>query len=69
MMVFGEKYSVLKVEEIDGQNKFHILCNDEIWQWIIDTIDESQYSDGTNDFQNRLTISEEAMMILKLKWS
>lgn len=64
-----EKFSVGSTEEIDGQLWYNITCDDEIWQWVIDTIDPAQYQDGTNDFQNRMTLSEQAMMLFKLKWS
>jgi len=65
----GEKFAIGKEEEINGEVWYNVTCDDEIWQWVIDTIDDSQYQDGTNEFQNRLTLSPEAMMMFKLKWS
>ena len=69
MMGMYEKYSVIKIEDVNGQNWYHMICNDEIWQWVIDTIDQAHYSDDTNEYQNRMILSEEATMMLKLKWS
>ena len=69
MFLPKEKYRIGKEEEINGEMWYNVTCDDEIWQWVIDTIDDSQYQDGTNEFQNRLTLSPEAMMMFKLKWS
>jgi len=63
------KFRIGKTEEIDGQTWYNITCVDEIWQWIIDTIDNDQYTDGTDEYQNRFTLSPQAMMLFKLKWS
>lgn len=69
MFLPKEKYRVGKEEKINGEIWHNITCTDEIRQWVIDTIDDAQYLDGTNDFQNRLTLSPQAMMLFKLKWS
>jgi len=69
MMGINEKYTVIRIENVNGQNWYHIVCNDVVWQWVVDTVEQAQYSDKTNEYQNKMVLSEEAMMLLKLKWS
>lgn len=63
------KYYTNEIPEIDGQKWYEIVCDDEISRWIYDTIDSAQYKDHHYEFRNKFTISEQAMMMLKLKWS
>lgn len=61
-----------KTKIVDGQTWYNITCDDEVWQWVVDTIDQSQFTlrqDATNNSQYRFTLSEEATVIFKLKWS
>lgn len=65
----NEKYIVLKTEDIDGKIWYNIKCTDIIHKWVIDTIDKSQFSDESNKYEHKLKLSEETMLLLKLKWS